>query len=108
MGRLCFILSLTVSISAVFLIPYAIMLILVGVPIFVLELSLGQFTSQGPLTCWKFSRLFSGNKGHIVLSLAGALELTVPKFHTLQSTLFRLFTPKIAPARYWGCGMARV
>ncbi|KAF6027558.1 hypothetical protein EB796_014139 [Bugula neritina] len=55
--------------GALFLIPYAIMLFLVGVPIFVLELSLGQFTSSGPVTCWKFSRLFSGiGWGMVVVS----------------------------------------
>ncbi|XP_067951593.1 sodium- and chloride-dependent neutral and basic amino acid transporter B(0+)-like [Watersipora subatra] len=55
--------------GALFLIPYAIMLFLVGIPIFVLELSLGQFTSSGPVTCWKFSRLFSGvGWGMVVVS----------------------------------------
>ncbi|XP_067951396.1 sodium- and chloride-dependent glycine transporter 1-like [Watersipora subatra] len=55
--------------GALFLIPYVIMLFLVGVPIFVLELSLGQFSSSGPVTCWKFSRLFSGiGWGMVVVS----------------------------------------
>ncbi|XP_076008059.1 sodium- and chloride-dependent GABA transporter 2-like isoform X2 [Genypterus blacodes] len=44
-----------------FLIPYLIFLITCGVPVFFLETALGQFTSQGGITCWrKISPLFEG------------------------------------------------
>jgi len=46
--------------GAVFFIPYVIMLLLVGMPIFFLELSLGQYTSNGPLTCWEMAKFFKG------------------------------------------------
>ena len=46
--------------GAIFFIPYTIMLLFVGMPIFFLELSLGQFTSSGPTTCWKMARFFKG------------------------------------------------
>lgn len=46
--------------GAVFFIPYIIMLVFVGIPIFFFELSLGQFTSSGPLTCWEFAPFFKG------------------------------------------------
>ncbi|KAI1889581.1 hypothetical protein AGOR_G00164390 [Albula goreensis] len=36
-----------------FLIPYLIMLCLAGIPIFLMEVSLGQFASQGPVSVWK-------------------------------------------------------
>ncbi|XP_026866955.2 sodium- and chloride-dependent glycine transporter 2 isoform X1 [Electrophorus electricus] len=36
-----------------FLIPYLIMLGLAGIPIFLMEVSLGQFASQGPVSVWK-------------------------------------------------------
>ncbi|XP_029354016.1 sodium- and chloride-dependent glycine transporter 2 isoform X2 [Echeneis naucrates] len=36
-----------------FLIPYLTMLGIVGIPIFLLEVSLGQFASQGPVSVWK-------------------------------------------------------
>ncbi|XP_051911293.1 sodium- and chloride-dependent GABA transporter 2-like [Hippocampus zosterae] len=44
-----------------FLIPYLIFLFACGVPVFFLETALGQFTSQGGVTCWrKISPLFEG------------------------------------------------
>ena len=43
-----------------FLIPYLICLVLAGVPILILEVSLGQFTSQGGITAWKICPLFQG------------------------------------------------
>ena len=54
------ILACRVSVLGAFFIPYVIFLALVGMPIFFLELSLGQFCSSGPLTCWKYSPLFQG------------------------------------------------
>uniref|UniRef100_A0A8C4Q6X4 Transporter n=1 Tax=Eptatretus burgeri TaxID=7764 RepID=A0A8C4Q6X4_EPTBU len=44
-----------------FLIPYAVFFIGCGIPVFVLETALGQFTSQGGITCWrKVCPLFEG------------------------------------------------
>lgn len=43
-----------------FLIPYVIMLLFVGFPLFFLELAFGQFASEGPITIWKISPLFQG------------------------------------------------
>ncbi|XP_054480571.1 sodium- and chloride-dependent GABA transporter 2-like isoform X2 [Anoplopoma fimbria] len=44
-----------------FLIPYLIFLFTCGVPVFFLEVALGQYTSEGGITCWrKISPLFEG------------------------------------------------
>ncbi|KAM4747330.1 sodium- and chloride-dependent betaine transporter-like isoform 2-T2 [Rhinophrynus dorsalis] len=44
-----------------FLIPYLIFLITCGVPIFFMEIALGQYTTQGPVTAWKkICPIFSG------------------------------------------------
>ncbi|CAH2276004.1 sodium-dependent proline transporter [Pelobates cultripes] len=43
-----------------FLIPYFIMLAICGIPLFFMELSLGQFSSLGPLAVWRISPLFKG------------------------------------------------
>ena len=36
-----------------FLIPYGLMLVVVGLPLVLMELMLGQFPSLGLLSCWK-------------------------------------------------------
>ncbi|CAF0707877.1 unnamed protein product [Brachionus calyciflorus] len=46
--------------GGVFLIPYFIFLITIGIPLVFLELSVGQFTSSGPLTCWRMTPFFRG------------------------------------------------
>jgi SNF family Na+-dependent transporter len=46
--------------GGVFLIPYFIFLILIGIPLVLLEMSVGQFTSTGPLTSWRMTPLFRG------------------------------------------------
>ncbi|GFO44117.1 eukaryotic translation initiation factor 3 subunit f [Plakobranchus ocellatus] len=43
-----------------FLLPYLLMLFLVGIPLFYLEVSLGQFCSKGAAKCWDFAPLFKG------------------------------------------------
>ena len=43
-----------------FLIPYTIMLLFVGLPLFLMELAFGQYASEGPITIWKISPLFKG------------------------------------------------
>jgi solute carrier family 6 amino acid transporter-like protein 5/7/9/14 len=43
-----------------FLLPYIFFLIIAGMPLYFLELSLGQFSSQGPFGVWNISRLFVG------------------------------------------------
>uniref|UniRef100_A0A8C6YG50 Transporter n=1 Tax=Naja naja TaxID=35670 RepID=A0A8C6YG50_NAJNA len=43
-----------------FLIPYALMLALAGLPLFFMECSLGQFASLGPVSVWRILPLFQG------------------------------------------------
>ncbi|CAF4977823.1 unnamed protein product, partial [Rotaria sp. Silwood1] len=44
----------------VFLIPYIIFLFFLGIPLFYLEVNLGQFTSQGATHCWRMAPIFKG------------------------------------------------
>ncbi|TGZ63971.1 hypothetical protein CRM22_006605 [Opisthorchis felineus] len=43
-----------------FLIPYTLMLLLLGLPLFFLEFAFGQFASLGPISVWNVSPLFKG------------------------------------------------
>lgn len=47
--------------SGAFLIPYVIMLVCLGLPIFFLEFAFGQFASLGPISIWSISPLFKGS-----------------------------------------------
>ena len=47
--------------------PYVLMLVLVGLPLFFLELAFGQFASLGPITVWKVNRTLKGKFGHTSL-----------------------------------------
>lgn len=43
-----------------FLVPYFILLFLIGLPIVLLEMSLGQFLGQGSAQTWRASPFFKG------------------------------------------------
>nr|AAI34018.1 Slc6a13 protein [Danio rerio] len=47
--------------GGVFFIPYVVFLFACGIPLFLMETALGQYTSQGSVTCWrKICPLFEG------------------------------------------------
>ena len=60
--------------TGAFLIPYVIMLFCTGVPLFFFELTLGQFTSRGPIAIWSVCPLFQGEG--MVLSVVGIRNVT--------------------------------
>ena len=51
---------MVVFLSGAFLIPYAIMLTFVGLPVFMIELAVGQYSGSGPMTLWTVSPIFQG------------------------------------------------
>ena len=50
-------------VTGAFLVPYCIMLVVGGIPLFYMELALGQFNRKGAITCWgRLAPLFKGNR----------------------------------------------
>ncbi|XP_068004646.1 sodium- and chloride-dependent glycine transporter 2 [Melanerpes formicivorus] len=63
-----------------FLIPYLMMLALAGIPIFFLEVSLGQFASQGPVSVWKAIpalQAYSGQGSKVVVYFTATFPYVV-------------------------------
>nr|CDS26504.1 sodium and chloride dependent glycine [Hymenolepis microstoma] len=57
-----------------FLVPYVIMLGLVGLPLFFLEFAFGQFASLGPISIWNVSPLFKGI-GYAMVAVSWIMSL---------------------------------
>ncbi|XP_047740828.1 sodium- and chloride-dependent glycine transporter 1 isoform X2 [Hyalella azteca] len=79
--------------GAIFLLPYTIMLLVAGLPLFFLELSLGQFTSLGPNKLFlSLSPIFMGlGWGMLVISMLVAIYYNVILAWSLYYT-FASFT----------------
>ena len=57
----------------VYIVMYMLALAVLGMPLALLELAIGQYTSQGPATCWKMAPLFHGiGVGMLINSLTYA------------------------------------
>ena len=62
--------SCLVSVFAgAFLVPYVFMLAFVGLPLFFMELCIGQFASLGPISVWKINPLLKGKLIMLYLSM---------------------------------------
>lgn len=48
--------------AGAFLIPYSLMLVFGAVPLFYMELILGQYNRQGPISVWRICPFFKGKK----------------------------------------------
>ena len=47
-----------------FLIPYLVVLIFIGKPLYFLEMALGQFSSYGPVKIWQAAPILKGNEAN--------------------------------------------
>lgn len=78
--------------AGAFLIPYLIFLFTCGIPVFTLETALGQYTSEGGVTCWrKISPLFEGKTFvYSVLQITEyqtKIEIISPIYFSLQNQM---------------------
>ncbi|XP_022103092.1 sodium- and chloride-dependent glycine transporter 1-like [Acanthaster planci] len=75
-----------------FLVPYVIMLLVAGLPMFVMELGFGQFASRGCITIWTISPIFKGlGYGMCIVTALVAIYYNVVICYTLFF-LFASFT----------------
>uniref|UniRef100_A0A3P9A7N1 Transporter n=1 Tax=Esox lucius TaxID=8010 RepID=A0A3P9A7N1_ESOLU len=84
-----------------FLIPYILYLVTCGIPLFILEMALGQYTSQGGITCWsKVCPLFVG-MGYAaqVITIYGCITYIV----VLAWAFFYLFSSFTAVLPWANC-----
>lgn len=72
-----------------FLIPWLVMLCVIGIPLFFLELAFGQYASEGPVTIWKVSPLFAGI-GYAMFLMSGLVAIYYNMI--LAWALFYLFS----------------
>ncbi|KAL8595223.1 hypothetical protein ACOMHN_043376 [Nucella lapillus] len=71
-----------------FLLPFLLMMGVIGLPVFYLEASLGQFCSNGPMGCWQFAPLFKG----LGLSMVAVSGLTAVYYNMILAwSLYYLF-----------------
>ncbi|KAM8972909.1 sodium-dependent proline transporter [Pelodytes ibericus] len=84
-----------------FLVPYFIMLAICGIPLFYMELSLGQFSSLGPLAVWKISPLFKGvGMGMLLIVALVAIYYNM----IIAYVLFYLFASLTSSLPWEHCG----
>lgn len=51
---------INVPVAGAFLIPYLLFVFIGGIPVFFLEIALGQFMKQGGVSAWNIAPLFKG------------------------------------------------
>ncbi|XP_041367483.1 sodium- and chloride-dependent glycine transporter 1-like [Gigantopelta aegis] len=86
-----------------FLIPYCIMLAVVGLPLFYLELAFGQFGGVGPITIWRVNPLLKGlGYSMVMVSWLICLYYNV----IISHVLFYLFASMRSVLPWTTCGNA--
>lgn len=53
--------TVCVCVAGAFLVPYLLFVFIGGIPVFFLEIALGQFMKQGGVSAWNITPLFKGN-----------------------------------------------
>ncbi|XP_062391838.1 sodium- and chloride-dependent GABA transporter 2-like [Sardina pilchardus] len=87
--------------GGVFFIPYLLFLLTCGIPLFFMETALGQYTSQGGITCWrKICPLFQGvgYASHLIIGFSATSYIVI-----LAWAFFYLFSSFSAELPWTNC-----
>ncbi|XP_003729242.1 sodium- and chloride-dependent glycine transporter 1 isoform X1 [Strongylocentrotus purpuratus] len=83
-----------------FLIPYIVMLLFAGLPLFFLELCFGQYSSSGPISAWRSAPLMKGvGYGMVAVSAWVAIYYNV----IISYTMFYMFKSMTTSLPWIGC-----
>ncbi|XP_044227722.1 sodium- and chloride-dependent GABA transporter 2-like [Thunnus albacares] len=88
--------------GGVFFIPYILFMFTCGIPLFFLETALGQYTSQGGITCWrKICPLFQGlgYASHLIIAFSATSYIII-----IAWAFFYLFSSFSADLPWATCG----
>ncbi|KAL5006050.1 hypothetical protein ScPMuIL_017208 [Solemya velum] len=86
--------------GGVFLIPYFVCLVAIGIPIFYLEVAFGQFASLGPLKIWSVNPAFKGlGVAMIVVSIHKSLYYNI----VIAQCLYYLFASMTSSLPWVDC-----
>uniref|UniRef100_A0A673C1C1 Transporter n=1 Tax=Sphaeramia orbicularis TaxID=375764 RepID=A0A673C1C1_9TELE len=83
-----------------FLIPYFVMLVVAGIPLFFLESAFGQFCSQGPINVWRAVPILQG------VGVAMVLITTIVSIYynvIIAYSLYYMFASFQSPLPWTGC-----
>ncbi|XP_033636219.1 sodium- and chloride-dependent neutral and basic amino acid transporter B(0+)-like [Asterias rubens] len=83
-----------------FLIPYLVMLLFAGLPLFFMELAFGQYSSSGPIRCWNSVPMFRGvGIGMVIVSAWVGIYYNV----VITYTLYYMFMSLTTSLPWAGC-----
>ena len=95
---------MTLNSSGAFLIPYFISLVLLGIPLFFLELAIGQSVRQGPIGVWKAIHPYLGGVG--LASIIVCLFIAMYYNMIIGWCFYYLFMSFQDPLPYSSCPLA--
>lgn len=69
-----FIVKLCCICAGAFLVPYLFFMLIAGMPLFYMELALGQFNREGAAGVWKICPIFKGRRGGVLFKYTAFME----------------------------------
>ena len=86
---------MSMCVAGVFLIPYLLIVFIGGIPVFFLEIALGQFMKQGGVSAWNIAPLFKGTSESMLVCLTH-LKYSWSRIICLSSLICKIY-PFIPP-----------